>query len=98
MESSIRFEWDDKKNEINKAKHDVSFDEAKSVFYDPSARVIPDDIHSANEDRFIILGMGRILRVLVVCYCYRAENEVIRIISARKANSSEKKQYETLRR
>lgn len=97
MPTEISFEWDEKKNSINKTKHGVSFEEAKSVFFDENARVIPDINHSDKEDRFIILGMSNLLRTLVVCHCYREDNEIIRIISARKANSEEQKQYQKLR-
>jgi len=93
----IRFEWDENKNISNQRKHSVSFEEAKTVFFDLNARVIADPEHSEKEDRFVILGMSRLLRTLVVCHCYREENEVIRIISARKANSNEQRQYNRLR-
>lgn len=98
MDSTISFEWDSSKADINLKKHSVSFEEAKTVFYDSNARVIPDDQHSEEEDRFIIMGMSRSLQILIVCHCYRSENEVIRIISARKANSAERKQYERFQR
>ena len=98
MSALVSFEWDEKKNSINKNKHGVSFEEARSVFFDENARVIPDSTHSDKEDRFIILGMSNLLRTLVVCHCYREDNEVIRIISARKANSEERKQYQKFRR
>ncbi len=58
MEELI-FEWDENKNEINKRKHDVSFEEAQSVFYDEAALVIDDPEHSDQEDRFIILGLSK---------------------------------------
>lgn len=93
----ITFEWDENKNSSNKTKHGVSFEEAKSVFFDEHARVISDNCHSGKEDRFIILGMSNLLRTLVVCHCYREDNEVVRIISARKANSEERKQYQNFR-
>ena len=85
----ITFEWDENKNRINKRKHGVSFDEAKSVFYDEAALVIDDPEHSEEEDRFIILGRSNKTNLLVVCHCYRASNTVIRIISARKATKTE---------
>ncbi|WP_308417275.1 BrnT family toxin [Andreprevotia chitinilytica] len=74
-------------------KHGVSFDEAKSVFYDERARLIADPEHSENEDRFILLGLSANLKLLVVCHCYRAENNVIRIISARRASNRESTFY-----
>ena len=90
---SIRFEWDENKNQINKKKHKVSFEEASSVFYDTEARVIDDPEHSEEEDRFIILGLSRKANLLMVCHCYRESDSVIRIISARKATTNETKQY-----
>ena len=92
----IQFTWDERKNKENMHKHGVSFDEAKTSFFDPNAQVIHDPDHSQDEDRFILLGMSRKLRILVVCHCYREENEIIRILSARKATRIENKQYERL--
>ncbi len=89
----IRFEWDENKNEINKTKHGVSFEEAKTVFYDENALVIDDPEHSAGEERFIILGMSRRANLLIVCHCYREADSVIRIISARKATKNETNAY-----
>ena len=90
---SIRFEWDENKNKINQKKHRISFDEARTVFYDEDALVIADPEHSKDEERFIILGVSQKANLLVVCHCYRASDTVIRIISARKATASESKQY-----
>ena len=70
-----------------------SFEEAKSVFYDEDARLINDPDHSEEEDRFILLGLSISLRLLVVCHCYRENESVIRIISARKATKSEARNY-----
>lgn len=89
----IQFEWDNHKNEINIRKHKISFEEAKTVFYDKNARIIADPDHSQDEDRFIILGLSSSIRLLVVCHCYRKNDEVIRIISARKATKNEIKYY-----
>lgn len=89
----LQFEWDNNKNQINKKKHDVDFDEAKTVFYDANALVIDDPEHSQDEERFVILGMSNKPSLLVVCHCYRQSETVIRIISARKATKTEKKQY-----
>ncbi|MCQ2602051.1 MAG: BrnT family toxin [Treponema sp.] len=89
----IRFEWDPKKAEVNIIKHGVPFEEAQTVFYDPNALLIADPDHSDGEDRFIILGISNKSKVLVVCHCYRENDDVIRIISARKATTNEKKQY-----
>ena len=89
----LRFEWDENKNKINQEKHNVSFEEAKSVFYDEEALIIPDPEHSLQEDRFIILGMSIKANLLLVCHCYREGESVIRIISARKATKKEEKAY-----
>lgn len=89
----LKFEWDPEKNEINKMKHQISFEEAKTVFYDDEAKVIDDPEHSEEEERFIILGLSKKANLLVVCHCYRASETTIRIISARKATKSEAKQY-----
>lgn len=90
---TIRFEWDENKNEINKKKHKISFEEAKTVFYDTEALLIDDPEHSIEEERFIILGFSQKANLLVVCHCYRASDTVIRIISARKATKTESEQY-----
>lgn len=74
-------------------KHKVSFEEAKTVFYDKEAIVIDDPDHSEDEDRFIILGLSRKANLLVVCHCYRESDTTIRIISARRATTTETKQY-----
>ena len=91
--ADIRFEWDRGKAKQNQKKHGISFTEATEVFSDENARLIDDPDHSAEEDRFIILGMSFKLRLLIVCHAYRGEDEVIRIISARRANRSEEGQY-----
>jgi len=85
--------WDKNKNQKNLIKHRVSFEEAKTVFYDPNAKVIDDPDHSNEEDRFIILGLSKMLSLLVVCHCYRENDEIIRIISARKATKKETEYY-----
>lgn len=91
---TIRFEWDENKNTINRQKHKISFEEAKTVFYDENALLIDDPDHSETEDRFILLGLSREAKLLVVCHCYRQSDTVIRIISARKATKAEAKYYE----
>ena len=91
--NSLRFEWDPAKASVNARKHGVSFEEAQSVFADERARLIDDPDHSDEEDRFILLGLSSSLRVLVVVHCYRAEDSVIRIISARKATREEQRFY-----
>ena len=91
--SDITFEWDDRKSRENKRKHKVSFEEAQTVFLDENAIRYFDPDHSQDEDRFIMLGMSFTLRVLVVCHCYRDDDSVIRIISARKADKREQSDY-----
>lgn len=90
---SIKFEWDENKNRINQKKHGISFDEAKTVFYDEEALVIDDPEHSEEEDRFIILGLSSKANLLVVCHCCRDSDTIIRIISARKATRTETGYY-----
>lgn len=91
--TSLKFEWDEAKSLKNKKKHGVTFEEAKSVFYDENALIISDPDHSDEEDRFILLGMSTALRILVVCHCYKGKDDVIRIISARCADKREVKNY-----
>ena len=88
-----KFVWDDDKHIINKRKHGVSFEEAGSVFDDEYAIYFEDDAHSHDEDRFLIIGVSKFERLLLVCHCYREDDTVIRIISARKANKAETKEY-----
>ena len=92
----MKFEWDTNKDRTNRNKHGVSFDEAMSVFYDAEALLIPDPDHSGDEDRFLILGLSSELKELVVSFCERvkeANEETIRIISARKADKDEREEY-----
>lgn len=89
----MNFVWDDNKAALNQQKHGVGFAEATTVFDDENGLVIFDPDHSLDEDRFIILGMSYALRLLVVCHCYRENDEQIRIISARKATRSETSNY-----
>lgn len=91
--SGIAFEWDEKKNRLNKKKHGISFKEAQTVFSDENALLIHDPDNSQEENRFIILGLSLRLRILVVCHCYRESDAIIRIISARKATRLEQRQY-----
>ena len=91
--STLRFEWDERKAAANAKMHGVSFDEARSVFFDERARLIDDPDHSADEERFILLGLSSTLRLLLVCHCYRSEGNVIRIVSARRATARESKSY-----
>lgn len=90
----ISFSWDQAKAKTNLKKHGVSFEEARTVFYDEYALQFYDDA-TLLEDRFLLLGLSNHSRVLVVVHCERGEeNEEIRIISARKATKSERKHYE----
>ena len=91
--SSLGFSWDPEKAISNKKKHGVSFEEAKTVFYDENARLIDDPDHSDGENRFILLGLSLKPRLLTVCHCYRPDDLNIRIISARKATKNEHKLY-----
>ena len=87
------FEWDDDKNEINIKKHGVSFDEAKTVFFDDNALLEYDELHSSYEERFRILGISFKGNILLVVHCLR-NGSVIRIISSRKATNKERQNYE----
>ena len=91
--NEIEFAWDERKNTSNRKKHGVSFEEAQTAFHDTNAKVFFDPDHSEEEERFILLGVSFQLRVLVVCHCYRESDSVIRIISARKADKMEEKDY-----
>jgi uncharacterized DUF497 family protein len=89
----IRFVWDERKNRANQRKHGVPFEEARTAFYDERAKLYPDPDHSDDEARFILLGISHRLRTIVVCHCYREKESVIRIISARKADKDEQREY-----
>jgi len=91
--NELRFEWDKRKNNANIKKHKVSFEEAQTAFKDENAIQFFDPDHSDDEDRFILLGMSMKLRVLVVCHCFRESELKIRIISARKADKLEERDY-----
>jgi uncharacterized protein len=90
----ITFEWDAAKAKSNLKKHDISFEEAQSVFYDEFALQFYDEENSDNEGRFIMLGVSNHSNLLVVCHCERGKGEIIRIISARKATKNERQYYE----
>jgi len=89
----ISFEWDPSKAAANAKQHGVPFEEARTVFFDEDALVIPDPDHSAVEDRFIIMGLSSGLRVLVVVHCFRNGSGSIRLISARRAGTKEQQLY-----
>ena len=90
----LRFEWDPRKAAANRRKHGVSFTEAETVFADEHALLLADPEHSDAEDRFLLLGLSAGLRMLVVVHCYRAGDTVIRLVSARRADPSERRQYD----
>ncbi len=89
---SFRFEWDVAKARDNETKHDVTFDEAVTVFDDPLSLTIADPDHSETEDRFVTLGISVASRLLVVVHVERLDT--IRIVSARPATRSEQRTYE----
>lgn len=88
-----RFEWDEDKNQRNIIKHGISFSEASSVFGDEAAILFDDPEHSEDEERFLLIGMSNKARVCIVCHCFRESDNVIRIISARKATTTEERRY-----
>ena len=90
---NIRFVWDDRKARSNLAKHGISFEEAQTVFLDEDARLIDDPDHSEGEERFVILGYSLRAKCLIVSHCYRDEESVIRLISARPATKQEERSY-----
>jgi len=90
----VRFEWDEEKNESNFRKHAVWFEEAKTIWADPTSLEFFDPEHSVDEDRFIRVGRSTTDKVLLVVFCEKDGGEVVRIISARKATSKERRQYE----
>jgi uncharacterized DUF497 family protein len=90
---ALAFEWDPRKAAANLRKHGVSFEDAQAVFADERARLIEDPDHSVDEERFLLLGLGSSLRLLVVAHCYREAADVIRIISARRATHAEQRFY-----
>ncbi|MEO5932132.1 MAG: BrnT family toxin [Duganella sp.] len=89
----MRFEWDEQKAEANLRKHGVTFEEAKTVFYDLAMKLRLDFAYSDGETRYFALGISHGGRLLWVCHCYRGA-DVIRLISARKANKAELKIYQ----
>jgi uncharacterized protein len=89
----MRFEWDPVKAAVNAKKHKVTFDVAKTVFFDDFAVQFFDQEHSIDEDRFLLLGMSSDARLLLVCHCEREDGDIIRIISARKATENEAQYY-----
>jgi len=86
----MTYEWDPIKAKTNLRKHGIDFADAATVFSDEYARTIPDDY--PDEERFVTMGMDALGRILVVVFTWRGPH--IRIISARKAENHERKQYE----
>ena len=89
----IEFEWDRKKASANQIKHGISFEEARTVFFDEFATIFHDPDHSNEEDRFLLLGNSHKLNTVVVCHCFRESGCKIRIISARRADKLEQLEY-----
>lgn len=90
---ALRFERDAAKAALNVRKHGVTFDEAATVFEDEEALIIPDPDHSVGEERFVLLDLSASLRMLVVVHCELEDGAVIRLISARRADRSEREAY-----
>ncbi|MCL2168441.1 MAG: BrnT family toxin [Defluviitaleaceae bacterium] len=87
--SEYKFEWDKEKAKANKSKHNITFEEAETVFEDENGLYLYDEIHATDEERFMLIGLDTYLRELTVVYCYRNGEGIIRIISARKATKKE---------
>ena len=94
----MKYEWDNVKNETNKKKHGISFEEAQTVFCDEYAVLFDDPDHSEEEERILILGISQRENLCIVSHCYRGAEEIIRIISARKATKNETAFYTAFRR
>jgi uncharacterized DUF497 family protein len=89
----VKFEWDRDKAKSNVRKHQVSFDEAVTVFYDPLAATVDDTDHSIGERRYLTIGYSARGRLLVVAHTERGA--AVRIITARRATAEERKRHET---
>jgi len=90
----IKFEWNTVKAVTNVKKHGVSFEEAKSVFFDDFALQFFDQENSDTEDRFLMLGISNETNILLICHCERDDGNTIGLISARKATKNESKNYQ----
>ena len=88
----MKFEWDPQKANLSLSKHNVSFDEASTVFNDPLSRTFDDPDHSTGEQRFIIIGHSERNRLLFVCHTN--DERIVRLISAREATRNERKYHE----
>ena len=91
--SELEFSWDRSKAKSNEAKHGVSFAEAVTVFLDDEALLRADPDHSADEDRFLLLGLSSRIRLLLVCHAVYERDGMVRLISARRATRKEQAQY-----
>jgi uncharacterized DUF497 family protein len=91
--NNLIFEWDSRKAKSNQKKHGVTFEEARTVFFDEQAIVYYDPDHSESEERYIMLGKSYLLNEIVVCHCFRENETTVRIISARKADKDEASAY-----
>ncbi len=89
----IEFQWDKEEATFNRQTHGISFVEAKSIFFDENARIIPDPEYPREEERFILIGLSVTVRQIVVCRCFKEGENMIRLLSARKATSCESEQY-----
>jgi uncharacterized DUF497 family protein len=93
-ETDLRFDWDPAKARTNARKHGVSFQEAATAFLDEEGLLLEGENNPEGEERFVLLGLGTALRIVVVVHCLREDERVVRIVSARKASQSELGQYE----
>ena len=89
----MQFDWDQAKANANSKKHGVTFEEARTVFFDEFAVQFFDEDHSSEEERFLLLGLSSDAKLLLVCHCEREPGNVIRMISARKATKREAAHY-----
>lgn len=90
----MKYEWDEEKYFINKTKHGIRFEDAMVIWADQNALEFYDPDNSTNEDRFIRVGLNPIKGILFVVFCEKEDGDIIRIISARKATTEERKEYE----
>lgn len=89
----MQFNWDPRKDLINQRKHGISFEEAQTVFYSEDSILFYDPDHSETEERYLMLGVSYQTNILVVVHCYINDDEIVRIISARKATAAEEAEY-----
>ena len=88
---TIKFEWDENKNQTNQKKHGISFEEAKEVFFDDDAILFDDPEHSKGEERFLIIGLIQKEKICIVSHCYRDKENTIRIIQHEKQPKTKRK-------